>query len=417
MLTPLFDTLQYINEPNIHITNQLKAYEVAGVDDVFLCYELALEYLDSCSGSEATFKSYRAEIEKFLFWCWHVKAMGVAEVNKMLLRSYLQFVRKPDGQYIGKPTNSRFVTKPDSHHREPNANWRPFVNPNWKKEGLAAHYKFTDKSLSLTLSVLTKFFEHLIDSDYTERNPAAILRKKPEYKRTEQNTEDDLHFFTKEQWAAILNIIDANNPQDVDRGMEVARRRFIIKMMYSLYPRISEISARPAHTPVMGDFSRNVQHDAFVFRIPISKGFKGRTIPVSDELISHLNKYREALGFSPTLSSTNSYPLFPKIVNGKPVMAGLGQRQIYNIITEVFYAAADLLEDQGNHEMAAPMREATPHWLRHTGISHDLNYHGVPLTVVRDNAGHSSIDTTSLYLHTSLSDRYLSVKGKKISPE
>ena len=85
MLTPLFDTLQYINEPNIHITNQLKAYEAAGVDDVFLCYELALEYLDSCSGSEATFKSYRAEIEKFLFWCWHVKAMGVTEVNKMLL--------------------------------------------------------------------------------------------------------------------------------------------------------------------------------------------------------------------------------------------------------------------------------------------------------------------------------------------
>ncbi len=41
------------------------------------------------------------------------------------------------------------------------------------------------------------------------------------------------------------------------------------------------------------------------------------------------------------------------------------------------------------------MRNLTPHSIRHTGITHDINLNGRPLSHVQADAGHDSIDTTS----------------------
>ena len=43
------------------------------------------------------------------------------------------------------------------------------------------------------------------------------------------------------------------------------------------------------------------------------------------------------------------------------------------------------------------------HSIRHSAISHALN-NGAPLTAVKEFAGHSSIQTTQIYLHTNLDD-------------
>lgn len=40
-----------------------------------------------------------------------------------------------------------------------------------------------------------------------------------------------------------------------------------------------------------------------------------------------------------------------------------------------------------------------PHWLRHTAGTHMTDSH-VDLRFVRDNLGHASLTTTSIYLHT-----------------
>jgi site-specific recombinase XerD len=53
---------------------------------------------------------------------------------------------------------------------------------------------------------------------------------------------------------------------------------------------------------------------------------------------------------------------------------------------EVFAARADLLG------------QASAHWLRHSAGSHMAD-HQVDLRLVRDNLGHASLTTTSLYLH------------------
>jgi site-specific recombinase XerD len=96
------------------------------------------------------------------------------------------------------------------------------------------------------------------------------------------------------------------------------------------------------------------------------------------------------------------------------VRRGLKQRRLRDIIYCVFYEAADKLLEAGYEDDANIVRNAGPHWLRHTGVTHDVNDTGRSLAVVRDEAGHSSIETTSLYLHTNLKERYASAKDKKI---
>ena len=47
----------------------------------------------------------------------------------------------------------------------------------------------------------------------------------------------------------------------------------------------------------------------------------------------------------------------------------------------------------------------TTHWLRHTHASHALGS-GAALLSVKENLGHASLSTTSLYLHGDKDQRY-----------
>ena len=60
--------------------------------------------------------------------------------------------------------------------------------------------------------------------------------------------------------------------------------------------------------------------------------------------------------------------------------------------------------------MVDKMPKISPHWLRHAHASHALD-HGAPIHLVQATLGHSSVATTSAYLHARPGDssaRYLS---------
>lgn len=76
-------------------------------------------------------------------------------------------------------------------------------------------------------------------------------------------------------------------------------------------------------------------------------------------------------------------------------------KTIENLRISGFTAEADSLE------------AATVHWLRHTGISDDINKRGRPLAHVRDDAGHSSTAITDRYNDIELTERHKSAKHKK----
>ena len=77
--------------------------------------------------------------------------------------------------------------------------------------------------------------------------------------------------------------------------------------------------------------------------------------------------------------------------------AGITATRIWSIVKRFFASAATVIEE-GSPSTADKLRRATPHWMRHTHATHALDS-GAELTTVRDNLRHSSISTTSMYLH------------------
>ena len=55
-------------------------------------------------------------------------------------------------------------------------------------------------------------------------------------------------------------------------------------------------------------------------------------------------------------------------------------------------------------------KPATPHWLRHTAITHMLS-RGVPINVVQEIVGHQDLTTTSLYANALRDDKHKSIKA------
>jgi len=78
--------------------------------------------------------------------------------------------------------------------------------------------------------------------------------------------------------------------------------------------------------------------------------------------------------------------------------AGITASRLWAVLRRFFKTAADQM-DTDSPALAEKLRRATTHWMRHTHATHALAK-GAELTTVRDNLRHSSISTTSLYLHS-----------------
>jgi site-specific recombinase XerD len=76
---------------------------------------------------------------------------------------------------------------------------------------------------------------------------------------------------------------------------------------------------------------------------------------------------------------------------------GITGARLWAVMKRFFTTAAKVLERDAP-ALAAKLRQASPHWMRHSHASHALAA-GADLTTVRDNLRHASITTTSTYLH------------------
>ena len=91
-------------------------------------------------------------------------------------------------------------------------------------------------------------------------------------------------------------------------------------------------------------------------------------------------------------------------------------RNIRRLIQYCFDKTVDKLRENNFLADADALESATVHWLRHTGISDDINKRGRPIAHVRDDAGHSSSAITDSYNDIELQERYKSAKPKKLTP-
>ena len=396
---PLFDAIEYI-ESNHLWDNEAIIYP----ND----FKVSLRFLQCYRGSQGTFNSYRREVERLLHWCWRVAECSVNQLKYHDIEDFIQFCQNPPHSWIGTKKVPRFIIK--QGRRQPNTNWRPFVVTASKTQHRLNTDDLTFQDFELSqgaikeiFAILSTYYNFLIQEEYTQANPVALIRQKSQFIRKSQGT-PKIRRLTNLQWRYVFHTAQQLADADAQRH---ERTLFILSALFTMYLRISELVASSRWTPTMNDFFRD--HDNNWWFVTVGKGNKERQIAVSDAMLNALKRWRRYLGRSSLPSPADNAPLLPKLRGKGPLTSTTYIREIVQLC---FDKAAQALQQDGYKEESEQLQEATVHWLRHTGISEDVQTR--PREHVRDDAGHGSSAITDRYIDIELKERHRSAKNKPI---
>jgi site-specific recombinase XerD len=350
----------------------------------------------------ATFDSYRKEAERLLLWSLVELGKPLSSLTHEDCLRYQHFLADP------QPA-ATWVANAGSgggrKHPRGDARWRPFYGP------------LSPASIRQATVILNVLFSWLVQAGYLAGNPLALSRQ-----RTRKVAPRITRYLEPGLWQEVKDSIAAM-PQDTPRARAHAHRvRWLFTLLYLGGLRIAEAGGN-----TMGQFFVRRDTDGTMrwWLTVHGKGNKDRLVPATRELMTELSRYRQSLGMTALPSPGEATPLVlpigrtagktagstagqgpgsetapdrRKVAGGSP--APLTRAALHAIVKEVFAAAAGRLRARGDAfaSRADLLEQASAHWLRHTAGSHMADQQ-VDLRLVRDNLGHASLGTTSLYLH------------------
>ena len=389
-----FDTLKEMRNP---FKQPLKSLEPLAVDapgEVIDDYQCAAEFIYSYRGSPDTFSTYRREIEHFLHWCLVIAKKPLKQIVREDIETYVEFSKQPPSNWVGQKNVARFLLR--QGERVPNHDWRPYVHA-------SGEFAISQSALQSLFSVLSSFFNFLIQESYLSANPVAQIRQKSKFLRKQQ-IQSKIRRLSPLQWDFVIDTAEAmaaEQPQVHERTL------FVMNALFAMYLRISELVDTSRWQPQMGHFQADQEGNWWF--LTVGKGNKEREISVSDAMLEALKRYRLSRGLLSLPIPGESAPLVHK-TRGK---GGIGStRQIRGIVQKCFDAAAQKMRANGFSEDAERLSAATVHWLRHTGISEDVKHR--PREHVRDDAGHGSSAITDRYIDVERAERHASARQKLI---
>nr|WP_245558683.1 site-specific integrase [Kushneria aurantia] len=335
-----------------------------------------------------TFRHYRKEAERLLLWLEsHGERLG--DLNRPRLEQFDRFLADP------RPRHD-WVGPPRPRH---SPQWRPFRRP------------LSAASRRQSLVILQSMLGWLVEAGWLTHNPFRLMRDKR--RRLDNRSDGVERYIERDLWQRCWQQLDASAPADATarQCFETERRRFLFAFAYLLAPRVSEMSAAR-----MNDFLR--REGRWWWQVT-GKGGRAARVPVPDAMCAALTRWREALALTGLPDEEEHTPLL-RALDGR---RGLGDNQLYRLIRGVFTELAETLDDgsERGRAQARTLRRATPHWLRHTALTHQAQQ-GVELRYLARSARHSRLETTARYLHAEAEEWHDQVnhhrlEGAKIPPK
>ena len=414
-MTPLalIDNLEHLPNPFTQFegiaTHLRKSTPLLNNPEYHRDLQLALCFIYSYNGSQATFNSYRREVERLLLWSWNIAKCPSTQLRRDQIEEFIHFCVAPPESWIGTKNVARF--KLHMGERQANKDWRPFVAHVSKlefKNGDIANTKqhsLSQAAIRATFSILSSYYGFLMQEDAVQQNPVALIRQKSKFVKKEV-TRKQVRRISNLQWDYVIETAEILAEED---PAQHERTLFIMNALLGMYLRISELVADERSAPVMGDFIKD-SDGHWWFKV-LSKGNKERLVAVSDDMLNALIRYRRFrdLPMLPTIAENT--PLVPKN-RGQGAMTS--SRQVRNIVQLCFDKAYERMCEDGMRADADDLRVATVHWLRHTGISEDVKTR--PKEHVREDAGHAIMATTDKYIDTEYRERHASGRKKTLRP-
>ncbi|MFK0380233.1 phage integrase family protein [Pandoraea sp. NPDC090278] len=314
--------------------------------------------------SPATQRAYRKEAERLIRWAIVARSKALSSLTTRDATDYRAFLRRPTPRerWVGPPQPR---TSPE---------WRPFV------DNLSA------RSIAHALAVLSALFRWLVEQRYVVANPFAGIKVRGSKRAMSLET---AHAFTEGEWLLTRTIA---NGLEWSYGWQAAaaqRLRFMLDFGYATGLRISELAnatLRNIEVDAGGDHWLHVT----------GKGGKPARVTLTPLARAALDRYLQERGLAVSRARWNpATALIGSLDDGD---AGIKPLRLWEVMRRFFRHAAQIIESD-HPTLAEKLRQATPHWMRHTHATHAIAK-GVELSAVRDNLRHASISTTSIYLHT-----------------
>jgi site-specific recombinase XerD len=331
-------------------------------------YEAVQAWL-SMHEAPATQRAYRKEAERLILWAIVERGCALSSLSTEDAVAYRAFLRSPTprSRWVGPP---RPRAAPD---------WRPFSG------ALSA------RSTAYALSVLNALFRWLIEQRYLLANPFSGVK----VRGTKAAALDATRVFSESEWNLVRTIADGLEWSYGWEAPAAQRLRFILDFGYGTGLRASELVAAR-----LGRIEVDPHGDPWLH--VIGKGSKAGKVALPPIAREALDRYLAQRGLPVTPAKwTSSTPLLGSYPTGTGQVdegGGITTGRLWALSKRFFGTAADELQEV-HPALAEKLRRATPHWMRHTHATHALE-RGVELTTVRDNLRHSSVSTTSIYLHS-----------------
>ncbi len=304
-----------------------------------------------------------------LLWATQVRSKAVSSMTREDVLAYEAFLADPPPAWCDDALGRRGDQR------------RLFAGP------------LSERSRRQALSILAGLFQYLVRCGYLAGSPFALQPRRRRRRGVGTRIE---RFLDQPLWRDALAEVE-RWPQGTRREQQrYERARWVLRLLYATALRVSE--AAQAHEGEL----RHVRGRWWLHVIG-KGGVEGR-IPLSDTLMQDYARYRAFLGL----------PAAPDTASRRPLICGVAGHHaqpltptaVYLIVKDAFRRVAAAWEAE-QPARAAHLRRVSTHWLRHTAASHQAD-DGIPLHHIQQNLRHSSIATTSIYLHAEEDARHAS---------
>jgi integrase/recombinase XerD len=342
--------------------------------------ELAREFIAHGELSPKSVQNTQKELYRFLTWCREETGKTLVQLNVADLNGYKDFLRNPPPEWVSRTKWPR--TDP---------RYRPFTGP------------LSDPSRRQAMIAVKALLNFAEQTGYLRRNPGALVRnvRTPSASRITR-------YLSQEAIALALETVSAREADTPPAQRRRARDRFLLIAFAHTGARLNEIVGA-----AMGAIYSETNGRAWLD--VVGKGNKARRLPVPADMIAAFEAYRQAFGLAPRAARSDRTPLVLSSRSREP--ARITDEAASEALKAIFADAAQAAATRGDADMAATLRQASAHWLRHSMLTNHAN-NGVQLKTLQDTAGHASISTTAAYLHKTDNERYdeiiASVNGRGI---
>jgi integrase len=331
-------------------------------------------FLQEYSESPGTLRIYQRECERLLLWALIECGKPLSSLNRQDFEGYLNFLADPQPAKIWCGARAPRESE----------NWRPFVGP------------LSENAVMTAIAAVNSLMSYLVDCGYLAGNPLGLMRQRRRKLQAVDSGADKANkiteeaskverFLDEEMWDAFMRAIEALPRETEAERDEYERARFLSALLYMLAPRAGELE-----THRMNSFRE--ERGRWWWHV-IGKGGKKARVPVPDDMMLALTRYRKHLGLSAVPTKKDATPLLVGLRKRKPITA----RRLNQILKKLFASAADLLPYTAEHKKEK-LRAASAHWGRHTAITAKVDS-GMGQRFVQKDARHNDPRTTQRYIH------------------